>query len=80
MKKKIIQTCSGGPSDYVEMSKILILALKVPILRTILQDVKFLDFGQKSEKFDEKQMVLGATSIDKIGEVRLSDEIGGGGV
>ena len=26
------------------------------------------------------QLWLGATSIDKIGEVRLSDEIGGGGV
>ena len=26
------------------------------------------------------QKFLGATSIEKIGEVRLSDEIGGGGV
>ena len=29
-------------------------------------------------RFDK--LALGATSIDKIGEVRLSDEIGGGGV
>ena len=36
--KKIIQKCSGGHSDLIEMSKNSVLAEKVPLLSNLVAD------------------------------------------
>ena len=59
------------------VSEHALLLCSETILETTLQKHSI---PQTSELQTTSGAFLGATSINKIGEVRLSDEIGGGGV